>query len=63
MNQTVLAQRGQDKVTDCVIGATTVTPDTLRDTPSRGLYVGGTGNVSCLLANGETVLFGLLVQK
>ena len=57
MNQTVLVQRGQDKITDCAIGAVVVTLDALRDTPSRGLYVGGTGNVSCLLADGATVLF------
>lgn len=47
----------RNRIHDCAIGAKAVVLDELQSSPSRGLYVGGTGNVSCVLADGKTADF------
>jgi hypothetical protein len=51
----------RNRIHDCAIGAKAVVLDELRTSPSRGLYVGVSGDVSCVLADGQTVLFTAMV--
>jgi hypothetical protein len=48
------------KADDPAYAAASVTPDddtNLTDSPTRGLYVGGAGNVEVIMQRGDTVVF------
>lgn len=56
-----LLKLARDKTTDCAVGARSVTLDEAITTPSRGIYVGGTGDVSITFVDGHTeVLPGMV---
>lgn len=45
------------KTADCAVGAVSVSLDTTLAIPSRGLIVGVSGAVACVLGNGQSITF------
>ena len=53
-----LKTEGIDRTSECAIGAVAVTPNDLTDIPTtRGLYLGGGGNLAVIMSNGDAVTF------